>query len=247
MEKYKDKTISVMGDSISTFEGYIPKADGTNLNHRKRYPQENLLTDVKETWWMRIIDRLGARLGINESWAGSTVGNVIDGNVGDQGEDAAMASLTRIKNLGSNGMPELIMFYGGTNDLGRRLVPIGDTDDANLYQLDLEKTKWGTLLRAYAAAIMRMKYFYPTAEIAVIFPGYTYKAYSREDVDLLNAKLEVVCKRLDVKFVDLRECGITPENAAEYLPDKLHPNAEGMRLIADCIMKTVLNAECGKV
>ena len=34
----KGKVISILGDSISTFDGYIPIADGHNLKHRARYP-----------------------------------------------------------------------------------------------------------------------------------------------------------------------------------------------------------------
>ena len=50
MDKYKNKIISILGDSISTFMGYIPRADGVNLEHRTRYPQEDLLADVNDTW-----------------------------------------------------------------------------------------------------------------------------------------------------------------------------------------------------
>ena len=49
-----NKKLSVIGDSISTFAGYIPEADGFNLKHLARYPQDNLLTDVNETWWMQV-------------------------------------------------------------------------------------------------------------------------------------------------------------------------------------------------
>ena len=42
LENYKGKVISVLGDSISTFAGYIPTADGFNMEHLARYPQDNL-------------------------------------------------------------------------------------------------------------------------------------------------------------------------------------------------------------
>ena len=80
VKEYKGKLISILGDSISTFEGYIPKADGVNLPHRPRYPQDNLLTDVNETWWMKSINELDGTLGGNDSWAGSTVSNHRDIN-----------------------------------------------------------------------------------------------------------------------------------------------------------------------
>ena len=62
---YKGKVISILGDSISTFAGYIPVADGFNLEHLPRYPQDNLLTDVNETWWMQVINQLA---GCNRQW-----------------------------------------------------------------------------------------------------------------------------------------------------------------------------------
>lgn len=59
---YAGKVISIMGDSISTFAGYIPVADGFNREHLARYPQDNLLTDVNETWWMQVVAELDAKL-----------------------------------------------------------------------------------------------------------------------------------------------------------------------------------------
>lgn len=50
MKNFKGKVISILGDSISTFTGYIPVSDGFNREHLARYPQDNLLTDVNETW-----------------------------------------------------------------------------------------------------------------------------------------------------------------------------------------------------
>ena len=243
MKSYKNCIISILGDSISTFAGYIPVADGKNLAHRKRYPQDNLLTDVNETWWMRIINEQEARLGINDSWAGSTVGNVFDGKSGDMGEDAAMASMTRISNLGSNGAPDLILFYGGTNDIGRKLYPIGelscDEMDAMIDEADLKRTKWDSLSAAYISALVRMKKLYPNAEILAILPGFVVSAYSPETLDNVNRQLIRICERLGVKYADLRSDGITPSNAKNYLPDKLHPNSEGMKLIAACVSKAL--------
>lgn len=103
---YQGKIISILGDSISTYAGYIPGDDGINLEHRAKYPHRNLVKNVNKTWWMQLINQLDAKLGVNDSWAGSTVSNTMLGNDGDWGEDAAMASLTRIQNLGSNGTPD---------------------------------------------------------------------------------------------------------------------------------------------
>jgi hypothetical protein len=173
--KYSDKVISILGDSISTFAGYIPVADGFNLEHVARYPQSNLLTDVNETWWMQVINGLDAKLGINESWRSTEVGNIYDVEVnsGYEGTKACMASLTRIQNLGANGTPDVILFYGGTNDITqRRTVGTFDPETAPA-DVDLTSVKWDTVADAYVAAIMRMQHYYPDAEIVVLGRGLT--------------------------------------------------------------------------
>ncbi len=224
--------ISILGDSISTFEGYIPEADGVNLKHRKRYPQDTLLTDVNETWWMRVINELGATLGINDSWAGSCVRNKIDGNQGDVGEDAAMASLTRIKNLGSNGSPDVILFYGGTNDAGRNYT-LGEFDPENApAAADLTAKKWDSFADSYVCAILRMKHFYPNAKIYAMTPSFTKSYYPDERLASFVDVIQRICAHYGVPCVDLRESGLR----VDMLPDGLHPNATGMKCISEAVM-----------
>lgn len=230
MDRFKGKTVSILGDSISTFKGYIPEADGINLAHRHRYPQDDLLTDVGDTWWMRLINTLEARLGVNDSWAGSTVSNFRDHNEKDFGPDAAMASITRIKNLGANGTPDLIIFFGGTNDAGK-MIEKGSFNPAR--KLDLAAYKWDSFADAYSEAIFRLKHFYPNADIVAISPsisgGYYDNARLSEFADLA---LEL-CLHYNIKCADVRLSGLT----IDMLPDTLHPNSDGM----ECIYKSVLN------
>lgn len=230
MDRFKGKKVSILGDSISTFAGYIPEADGTNLAHRPRYPQDNLLTDVNYTWWMKLINALEAKLGVNDSWAGSTVSNFRDHNEKDFGPDAAIASVTRIRNLGANGTPDLIIFFGGTNDAGK-MIEKGSLDSS--LALDLTAVKWNSFADAYSQTILRLRYFYPEAQIIAISPsisgGYYDNARLSEFADLA---LEI-CLHYNIKCVDLRHSGLT----VDMLPDTLHPNAEGM----ECIYRSVLN------
>ena len=230
MERYKGKIISVLGDSISTFAGYIPAADGVNLAHRPRYPQADLLTDVNDTWWMKLINTLDAKLGINDSWAGSTVSNFRDHNEKDFGPDAAMASLTRIRNLGANGDPDLILLFGGTNDAGK-MIEKGSFDAA--HKLDLSAYKWGSFADAYCETILRLRYFYPDAEIVAISPSISGGYYDNSRLsEFADLALEI-CLRYSIKCVDVRSSALT----FDMLPDTLHPNAEGM----ECIYRSVIN------
>jgi len=236
--KYSGKVISILSASTSTFAGYIPTADGFNLEHRARYPQDNLLTDVNETWWMQVINELDAKLGINDSWAGSQVLNTMDGNSGDLGEDAALASLTRIQNLGANGTPDLILFYGGGNDMGRG-VPLGSFDPKTApTQVDMTATKWNCFADAYVAAIMRLQHFYPDTEIVVMMSHEMPSYVTAAKLDKYGPVMKAICEHYGVKYVELRDCGIT----FDMLPDNIHPNAEGMDCITADVLDTLLNS-----
>ena len=241
-EKFSGKVISILGDSISTFSGYIPVADGFNLEHRARYPQSNLLTNVQDTWWMQTITELDAKLGINDSWAGSRVANNITGNSGDYGEDAAMASMTRILNLGANGTPDVILFYGGTNDIAHSL-PLGSfSPDTAPTAVDLTSTIWNSAADAYVAAIMRLQYVYPDAQLIAMLPTYSVGYYSNEKLAQFNAVFGAICDHYSVRYIDLRECGITTAD----LPDGIHPDANGMDFITNAVLDQLRDVQMKK-
>ena len=232
-ESFDGKVISILSASTSTFEGYTPVADGFNLDHRDRYPQDNLLTHVNDTWWMQTIQELNAKLGINDSWAGSQVLNTQDTNSGDLGPDAAMASITRIKNLGSNGTPDVILFFGGGNDMGRG-VALGSFDPATApTEVDLTATKWESFADAYVAAIMRLQYFYPEAKILAM-TSYPMPSYvTQAKLDKYGPVVQAICDHYGVEYLSLQDCGVT----FEMLPDDIHPNAEGMDYITAAVVE----------
>lgn len=239
LANYEGKVISILGDSISTYAGYIPTADGFNLEHLARYPQDNLLTDVNETWWMQVITELDAKLGINDSWRGATVSGAVPVTTGTTGENAAMGNLTRIQNLGSNGTPDVILFYGGTNDLAH-VSKVGTFDaSAAPTALDLTTTKWDNLADAYVQTLLRLKYYYPDAQILAMLPTVTTSYYSNEKLAQANAVLTQICEYYGVAYVDLRYCGITTAD----LPDGIHPDAAGMDCITDAVLETLF-ANC---
>lgn len=233
---YEGATICILGDSISTYAGYIPIEDELNLEHRAKYPNRQILTNVNRTWWMQLVLQLDANLGVNESWAGSTVSNSIDGNIGDWGEGAAMASISRIKNLGSNGAPDVILFYGGTNDIGLG-VPRGYFyPEKAVTEVDLTATKWNTFVDAYCAAILRLQYYYPEAELVAILPTYTIGYYTDSKLQYFVEEMIEICDYYGVEWVDLRHCGIT----TDMMPDGIHPDEEGMDYITAAVQDKLL-------
>jgi len=247
---YAGKVISILGDSISTLEGYIPVADGFNLKHRTRYVVSAdqavdglLCMHLEQTWWMRVINGLDAKLGINDSWAGSCVTNKADSNSGDTGKDACMASLTRIQNLGANGTPDVIMFYGGTNDIAHcksNNYTLGSFDAAAApTQADLSQYKWDTVVDAYVEALLRIKYFYPNAQIIAMLPTYTTSYYNNDQLNQYNILISAICEHYGVTYVDLRTSGISISD----LVDGIHPNAKGMEYIADAVLNALEDSE----
>lgn len=129
---YNNKKFSILGDSISTLEGYNPKENGVFYEGVNRVLAE--IFRPGDTWWGRVIDDLGGELLANESFSGSTVCNHPEYEIESYG-----SSDTRTGALGRNGiLPDVVMVFIGTNDRGRRFpTELFHTE----YRLMLEKIK----------------------------------------------------------------------------------------------------------
>lgn len=108
--------LSVLGDSYSTFDGYIPQGN------EPWYPTANKATNdvrqVEQTWWWQVINEGGYRLGVNESYSGSTVSYT-----GYRGDDYRERSfITRLPRIAP---PDVLLIFGATNDSWCG-APIGD-------------------------------------------------------------------------------------------------------------------------
>ena len=68
------KFVSIMGDSISTFQGYNPP--GYAVFYNKEMQMKNGLNTVYDTWWAKVNQSLHAYLCVNNSYSGSTVTGV---------------------------------------------------------------------------------------------------------------------------------------------------------------------------
>ena len=116
-------------------------------------------------------------------------------------------------------------------------VPLGVFNMENApQQVDLVSTKWITFVDAYVAAILRLQYFYPDAQIIAMLPTYTVEYYTEETLHYFNEEMMEICGYYGIPWVDLRDCGIT----TELLPDGIHPNAEGMDYITAAVQEVLL-------
>lgn len=234
--KYNGKKISFLGDSITTF-GVPDQNNATGTwtypGNRCRYPQNNLFTDVKYCWWKRLLDKLGASLGINESWAGSRVSNTSATDTGDVGPNRCISSLTRIGHLDDNGTPDIIIVYAGTNDIGNN-VTIGTFDTTSpkdLTEEQIASLDVTTFANAYRAMLIRLQYYYQNSRIIVCLPNFTNTYYTMSELDNYIEVIREACDYFGVEYIDLRASGITIYNRGTYLPDGIHPNADGMELL----------------
>lgn len=127
-------TVTILGDSYSTFEGYNPPV------WEAYYPAYGpSVASVEDTWWHRLIARLGLRLLINNSVSGATVCTSVREN-----QDISVAFVRRMKDslsrAGVNGeRPALILICGGTNDSWID-CPIGELQYGDFTEDDLRKT-----------------------------------------------------------------------------------------------------------
>lgn len=203
---FHGKTISVMGDSISTIKDKIPS--GNALYYDNTTGKE---MTFERNYWGDIITRFGAVEGIDEAWSGSTIGS----------KAASMASKDRINKLDDNGTPDVILYYGGSNPDSS----VGTFDPNADYAKTVDWAQsYSDTASAYAASLQRMKATYPGAEIIAIIPY-----YEQNNIPKQAEVIEQIAKHYDITTIDLRELrnqeGISPNNA-------LHPNMDGHSQIA---------------
>lgn len=178
------KSVSILGDSYSTFEGYL--TPDTNFVWYWKTPQRQHtdVSSVTQTWWHIFIKENGYKLCKNNSFSGSTICNT-----GYNKEDYCKRSFTaRMNNLGS---PDVIFILGATNDSWAG-SPIGEYKYAEWNKEDLYNFR-----PAMAYMLHYMKERYPNVEI--------YFILNNELKQEINESVETICKHYDIGCIMLRD------------------------------------------
>lgn len=138
----EEMNISFLGDSITTFNGYIPDGFATY------YPMGDV-DSVEKTWWHMVVKKTGYQLLMNNSYSGTLV----------SGGTNYSNSYERLKYLEKNGIdPDVVVINMGTNDLTRSVnvskfkstyISMIDKireeyDDVEIYILNLPYNKYAT-------------------------------------------------------------------------------------------------------
>ena len=98
--------ISILGDSYSTFVGYIPDGNAVWYDGTTRMTD---VTAVQQTWWWKVVREGGYLLEKNDSYSGATV--CYTGY--DDADYSDRSFITRLPRVGS---PDILLIFGCTND-----------------------------------------------------------------------------------------------------------------------------------
>ena len=142
----KGSSISILGDSLSTFEGYLPAG---NVAY---YPNGlNDVLSVDKTWWMKLISHTNARLEVNNSYSGACV----SGN----------ADSSYLNRIGSIGSPKYLIIHGGTNDGWNNII----AGNLHFDRINSELNT-GEFADSYDLLIRKAIYLHPNTNIILVIP-----------------------------------------------------------------------------
>ncbi|MFA7435994.1 MAG: GDSL-type esterase/lipase family protein [Bacilli bacterium] len=116
-KSYSGKTVSILGDSITTYAGYIPEG----FANFYPYPTAGF-GDMNQTWWMRFINYTGMHLLVNNSWSGSAVAGTAT---------SAAQNNSRLEHLYIGDVtPDVIVIFMGANDAPSQWINVSQFDAA---------------------------------------------------------------------------------------------------------------------
>ena len=191
--------VMILGDSHSTFTGYIP--DGY-ISWYKPETNTNNVTRVEDTWWHLLINNTtNSRLLLNESYTGSTISYT--------GYDEQYASkisfITRLNNVISSKKIDLscvntLIIYGGINDIAVQ-APMGEIKYDNITEQDLY-----SFYPAVIKLLQNAKQNLPNARILFVIND-ELNAYISQD-------LISICKTINIEYLVLQNI-----SRMDYHPD----------------------------
>ena len=246
----KTKRISVIGDSISTFRGFVPSG------YSCHYPtSDHDLTSVSQTYWYRLAHDLmsDARIERNISFSGTAVARTTDPAYASQawyGNDFCARFIAQ----GGVGQPDIVLIHGGTNDYAHNVDPLAPglpiqsaeapseaalaelfaAADAAATRAEIEALDDTTFCTAYIKLLRLLKERYPDVKIVCIIGDYLSTGIERSTL--------AIARHYGARCVDLY--AVNGFNDQTYMPKHdynpatgkgCHPSSEAMKFIADKI------------
>lgn len=211
----KGKRLSILGDSISSYKGISDDASANStITGNPYYYREPF--SVEQTYWKILLDSLGLTLCVNNSWSG--------GNL--SGKEHEFSGLNRAKHLmrDDGTYPEFIIVFMGINDLGRGVSP-------EIFAAD------------YEAALSTLKNLYGDIPVCCVnIPDRDIRLKKR--AELFNEAISNAAKKMGDGFfvADLFSSRLNNDFYYMNTMDGLHPDPDGMKIIAEVIKKAIEEA-----
>lgn len=250
---FKDKWVSILGDSISTYAGWVPEGNATE------YPSQDV-TDVTKTWWHKLLTKLGAKLCVNQSWNGR---KVADTDSGDDHPSCVKNATNKLhREVGTTYInldgtteiatkrqdPDIILILVGINDFNGQIPKGSPTLEGSQEYNDSDFAK------SYEAMLMNITgYNYKTAKIYclnITFASNKFgfladngsgasKLYQYRDI------IEELASVYECNVIHVNRLGIHSGNIERlFSSDKLHPNAKMMEMIANQCYTEMMASNC---
>lgn len=233
LSSLEDKTISIQGDSISTFAGTITNGNATYYSASHKF-----VNSIDATWWGLLINECRMRLIRNDAWSGSRISGTGDNAM------CSVARCSNIKHINSTvdtyqyGAPEIIVVMAGTNDVSGN-VEMGTADGAVT-----------TYMGAFKTMLANLKSQCRNAKIVV------FQLYRGNVLDYANSggkhqyeyqeAMANLCRRYGVYYIGPEHFDLSFPNLQYYTCDNslsdygpptytsadyLHPNMQGMERV----------------
>lgn len=230
----EDRTISIQGDSITTFAGTITDGNAAYYSVNHKY-----VNTIDATWWGLLVNECRMRLIRNDAWSGSRISGSGANAMNNTARCAALKNVDSEVNTYQFGAPEIIVIMAGTNDVSGNVTlgEIGSTDVTNY-------------IGAFTMMLRNIKTQCRNSKIVV------FQLYRGNNYDYTNTggthqyeyqeAMEKVCKIYGAHYVGPEHFGISYPNTnyftcdnsmSDYgLPtytsaDYLHPNMQGMERV----------------
>lgn len=233
LSSLEDKTISIQGDSISTFAGTITDGNATYYSASHKF-----VNSIDATWWGLLINECRMRLIRNDAWSGSRISGTGDNAM------CSVARCSNIKHINSTvdtyqyGAPEIIVVMAGTNDVSGN-VEMGTANGAVTTYMGAFKTMLANLKSQCRNAKIVVFQLYRGNVLDYANSGGKHQYEYQEAMANLCRRYGVYYigpEHFDLSFPNLRY--YTCDNSlSDYGPptytsaDYLHPNMQGMERV----------------
>ena len=177
--------ISILGDSYSTFLGHVyPEVNKCwyGTGEKRADQSQNDVTQVEQTWWRLLAQKMDATIEYNNSYSGATICHWGY----DEKDFADRSFVTRMYNLGN---PDIILILGGTNDAWAN-SPLGENQYADWTNKDLFQFR-----PAFCYLLHHLKQLYPKARILNISNCDIKKA--------VTSAMEEICQHYGIQNLQL--------------------------------------------